>query len=194
MGQPSFSFSEPITEPDMQASIAALPTEDDLPCDDGGPMETPRHRDHMFPTLAPAAIYRAQCHPWGVPVLGCLMLVYGLLAAGGCRPTMVGPTQPSGYHVTLPETSQTLRLQPLTLTVHVTDASGSPLDDVPVHFRIPPDWTTVAQISPPTVTTRQGRASATFRARAAGDIVVEVTVEDLTQAIRIAILGDTPRF
>ena len=26
---------------------ADLPTEDDLPCDDGEPMETPRHRDQM---------------------------------------------------------------------------------------------------------------------------------------------------
>ena len=131
---------------------------------------------------------------WGVPVLGCLMLVCGLLVTGGCRPTIVGPTQPSGYHLTLPETSQTLRLQPLTLTVHVNDASGRPLDDVPVHFRVPPHWATIAEISPPTVTTRQGQASATFRARSAGDIVVEVTVEDLTQAIRIAVLGDSPRF
>jgi hypothetical protein len=44
------------------------------------------------------------------------------------------------------------------------------------------------------VTTRQGQASATFRARTAGYMVVEVTVEDLTQAIRIAVLGDSPRF
>jgi hypothetical protein len=27
------SFTEPITEPDILASIASLPTEDDLPCD-----------------------------------------------------------------------------------------------------------------------------------------------------------------
>jgi hypothetical protein len=131
---------------------------------------------------------------WGVPVLGGFMLVCGLLATGGCRPTIIGPTQPSGYRLTLPETSQTLRLQPLTLTVHVTDASERPVDDVPVHFRVLPRWATVAEISPPTVTTRQGQASATFRARTAGDIVIEVTVEDLTQAIRIAVLGDTPRF
>jgi hypothetical protein len=122
------------------------------------------------------------------------MLVCGLLAAGGCRPTVVGPTQPSGYRLTLPETSQTRRLQPLALTVQVTDPSGRPVDDVPVHFHIPPPWGTIAEISPPTVTTRQGQASATFRARTAGDIVVEVTVEDLTRGIRIAVLGDTPRF
>jgi hypothetical protein len=122
------------------------------------------------------------------------MLVCSLLATGGCRPTVVGPTQPSGYRLTLPETSQTQRMQPLTLTVHVTDTGGKPVDDVPVHFRVLPSWATVADISPPTVTTRHGQASATFRARTAGDIVIEVTVEDLTRAIRIAVLGDTPRF
>jgi hypothetical protein len=122
------------------------------------------------------------------------MLACCLCVTGGCRPTIVGPTQPSGYRVTLPETSQTLRSHPLTLTVRVTDASGMPLEDIPVHVRIPPDWATVAEISPPTVTTRQGQASATFRARTAGYMVVEVTVEALTQAIRIVVLGDSPRF
>ena len=43
----TFSFTEPITEPEILASIEALPTEDDLPCDDGEPMETPRHREQM---------------------------------------------------------------------------------------------------------------------------------------------------
>jgi Uma2 family endonuclease len=42
------SCIEPITEPDILASIQALPTEDDLPCDDGEPMETARHRDQMI--------------------------------------------------------------------------------------------------------------------------------------------------
>jgi hypothetical protein len=123
-----------------------------------------------------------------------VVLVLCLCAVAGCRPTVVGPTQPSGYRLTLPESSQTLRTQPLTLTVQVTDVSGTPVEDVPVHFRIPPEWQSVAQISPPTVTTQQGKASATFRARTAGYVVVEVTVEDLTQAIRIAVLGDSPRF
>jgi Uma2 family endonuclease len=47
MSWPIFSFSEPITEPDILESIKALPTENDLPCEDGEPMETPRHRDQM---------------------------------------------------------------------------------------------------------------------------------------------------
>jgi hypothetical protein len=44
MSLPIYSFSEPITEPEILESIRQLPTEDDLPCDDGEPMETPRHR------------------------------------------------------------------------------------------------------------------------------------------------------
>jgi Uma2 family endonuclease len=51
------AWTEPITEPDILADIAALPTEDDLPYDDGEPMETPRHRDQMI-TL----IYSLKAH------------------------------------------------------------------------------------------------------------------------------------
>jgi Uma2 family endonuclease len=47
MSLPIYSCSEPITEPEILESIRKLPTEDDLPCDDGEPMETPRHRDQM---------------------------------------------------------------------------------------------------------------------------------------------------
>jgi hypothetical protein len=147
-----------------------------------------------LPILVPTPRYRVRCQPWEVIGQGGVVLVLCLFVLAGCRPTIIGPTQPSGYRLTLPETSQTLRLQPLTLTVRVTDDSGTPVDDVPVHFRISPDWERVAEISPPTVTTRQGQASATFRGRTAGYVVVEVTVEDLTQAIRIAVLGDSPRF
>jgi Uma2 family endonuclease len=43
-----YSCSEPITEPDILESIRALPTEDDLPYDDGEPMETARHQDQMI--------------------------------------------------------------------------------------------------------------------------------------------------
>ena len=47
MSLPIFSLSEPITDPEVLASIRALPTEDDLPYDDGEPMETARHREQM---------------------------------------------------------------------------------------------------------------------------------------------------
>ncbi len=48
MSLETLSWTEPITEPEILAGIDALPTEDDLPCDDGEPMETPRHRDQMI--------------------------------------------------------------------------------------------------------------------------------------------------
>src|SRR5262245_52927335 len=48
MSLPIYSSSEPITKSDSPESIRALPTEDDLPCDDGEPMETPRHQDQMI--------------------------------------------------------------------------------------------------------------------------------------------------
>jgi Uma2 family endonuclease len=38
---------DPITEAELLESFRALPTEDELPCDDGEPMETARHRDQM---------------------------------------------------------------------------------------------------------------------------------------------------
>jgi Uma2 family endonuclease len=59
MSLPVFSFSEPITEPDILESIHALPTEDDLPCDDGEPMETPRHREQMTVLIASLTLYWA---------------------------------------------------------------------------------------------------------------------------------------
>ncbi len=42
------SLMEPITDPELLAEMAALPTEDDLPCNDGEPMETYRHREQMI--------------------------------------------------------------------------------------------------------------------------------------------------
>jgi hypothetical protein len=113
---------------------------------------------------------------------------------GSCQPTVVGPTTPSGYRVVLPEASQTLRAHPLTLTVRVRDTAGQPVDEVLVHFHIPNTWAGRAQVDPPTVATRQGQATTTFRARTAGRMMVQVTVEDRTADIPITVLGDTPRF
>src|SRR5258708_3202014 len=42
------SVTEPFIDPEVVASFHALPTEEDLPCDDGEPMETARHRDQMI--------------------------------------------------------------------------------------------------------------------------------------------------
>ncbi len=123
-----------------------------------------------------------------------LLLVVWSVVLGSCQPTVLGPTTPSGYRVVLPEASQTLRAHPLALTVRVSDAAGNPVDEVLVHFRIPETWAARAQVDPPTVATRQGQATTTFRARAAGQMVVQITVEDRTVDIPITVLGDTPRF
>ncbi|MBI3245794.1 MAG: hypothetical protein HYZ50_04725 [Deltaproteobacteria bacterium] len=58
----ALSCTEPITEPDILAGIDALPTEDDLPCDDGEPMETPQHREQMW-TLIHSLQQHWSAHP-----------------------------------------------------------------------------------------------------------------------------------
>ncbi|HSX78559.1 MAG TPA: hypothetical protein VLQ80_08325, partial [Candidatus Saccharimonadia bacterium] len=103
-----------------------------------------------------------------------LLLVWGLVL-GSCQPTVLGPTTPSGYRLVLPEASQTVRSHPLPLTVRVSDASGQPVDEVLVYFRVPDAWASRAQVDPPTVATRQGQATTTFRARAAGQLMVQIT-------------------
>jgi hypothetical protein len=123
-----------------------------------------------------------------------LLLMVWVLFLGSCQPTVLGPTAPSGYRLVLPQASQALRSHPLALTVHVSDMAGQPLDEVLVHFRVPDAWATRAQVDPPTVATRQGQATTTFRARASGQLMVQITVEDRTANIPITIVGDTPRF
>jgi hypothetical protein len=123
-----------------------------------------------------------------------LLLIAWCLVLWSCRPTVLGPTMPSGYRVVLPEASQALRSHPLALTVRVSDTAGQPADEVLVHFRIPDAWATRAQVDPPTVATRQGQATTTFRARVSGQLMVQITVEDRTADIPITVLGDTPRF
>ena len=133
---------------------------------------------------------RQRCRGHGLMLL---FIIWSLVLVS-CQPTVLGPTTPSGYRVVLPEASQTLRSHPLPLTVHVSDAAGQPVDEVLVQFRIPATWATRAQVDPPIVATRQGRATTTFRARAPGQLMVQITVEDRTVDIPITIVGDTPRF
>ena len=125
--------------------------------------------------------------------LAVLVVGWGLLL-GSCHPTVLGPTTPSGYRVEVPEASQALRLQPLPLTVRVSDAAGQPVDDILVHFHVPETWANYAQVDPPIVATRQGQAITTFWARRAGQLMVQITVEDRTVEVPITVLGDTPRF
>ena len=123
-----------------------------------------------------------------------LPLIVWSLFLGSCQPTVLGPTTPSGYRIVLPQASQALRSHPLALTVHISDTAGKPVDEVLVHFRIPDAWATRAQVDPPTVATRQGQATTTFRARAYGQLMVQITVEDRTANIPITVVGETPRF
>ena len=126
-------------------------------------------------------------------VVPLLLIVWGLFL-GSCQPTVLGPTTPSGYRIVLPKASQALRSHPLALTVRISDAAGKPVDEVLVHFRVPDAWAGRAQVDPPTVATRQGQATTTFRARASGQLMVQITVEDRTADIPITVLGDTARF
>src|SRR5262245_863991 len=123
-----------------------------------------------------------------------LLLIAWSLVLGSCQPTVMGPTTPSGYRVVLPDASQILLSHPLALTVRVIDTAGKPVDEVLVQFRIPDAWATRAQVDPPTVATRQGQATTTFRARAYGRLTVQITVADRTANIPITVVGETPRF
>jgi hypothetical protein len=114
--------------------------------------------------------------------------------ASGCQPKTLGPTKPSGYHITIPSASQIGRFQPLTLSVHVADDSGMPIDNIPVSFHLPQFLGTAASVDPPTVLTHNGKASTTFRARTAGQITLDITVENITETIHITVVGETPRF
>ena len=103
-------------------------------------------------------------------------------------------TAGSAYHIMLPAASQTARLRPLPLTVYVTDTNGQPVDNVAVHFRIAQTGATAAEVKPPTILTRDGQATAMFRARAAGQASIAITVDDHTETVSISVLGETPRF
>ena len=125
---------------------------------------------------------------------GVVFLVCWGFMAGGCGPTLLGPSVPSGYRVQPPNASQTQLGQTVTLTVQVTNAAGKPVDDVPVHFRLPDAWKAVARVDPPIVNTLHGEATATFRARTPGQMAVHIQVEDISATVDVVVLGDTPRF
>jgi Uma2 family endonuclease len=57
---------EQFIDPEVVASFHALPTEDDLPCDDGEPMETARHRDQMILLIESLKAYWSGRHDYYV--------------------------------------------------------------------------------------------------------------------------------
>ncbi len=52
----------------------------------------------------------------------------------------------------------------------------------------------MAEIVPATTVTQHGLAAATFRARTAGQVTVQVIVEEQLIPIEITVLGASPRF
>ena len=58
--------TEQFIDPEVIASFQALPTEDDLPCDDGEPMETARHRDQMILLIESLRAYWSDRHDYYV--------------------------------------------------------------------------------------------------------------------------------
>ncbi len=150
---------------------------------------------HCTTLLAPGRQTRPMLRPRLVSIRIVAVLLLGSIFAGhGCGPTISRPTTPSNYRVHVPAASQTRLGQALALTVRVTDANGIPVEDVPVHFHLPATWTTVAEVTPPTVMTRHGQATATFRARRADRMTVRIGVEDFSALVDVVVLGDTPRF
>jgi hypothetical protein len=77
---------------------------------------------------------------------------------------------------------------------HAGSVAGAPVDEVPVQFRMPRVSPAVAEIEPPTVVTRDGKATAIFRSRSEGRFEVEITVAGYTETVYVTVLGDTPRF
>ena len=106
----------------------------------------------------------------------------------------MGPSKPSGFRIIVPSALQMSRWQSLTLSVRVTDANGAPVHDVPVSFHLAPASAALADLDPLTVQTQHGKATTTLRAKAAGYVMVNATVEDITETIYITIMGETPRF
>jgi len=123
-----------------------------------------------------------------------LGVVCHVLMLTACQPTVIGPTKPSGYRIIVPSALQMSRWQSLALSVQVTDTNGAPVHDVPVSFRLAQPHAAVAELEPLTVRTQHGKATTTLRAKAAGYVMVDVTVEDITETIYITIVGETPRF
>lgn len=52
-----YSVFEEITETEIIREMKSLPTEDDLPCDEGRPMETARHQDQMILLIQSLKLY-----------------------------------------------------------------------------------------------------------------------------------------
>jgi len=116
-----------------------------------------------------------------------------------CAPPLGGPTMPSGYvfsfrasdaHLWLPLPTSSLAARfpsVADLVVQVQDAQGHPVDGVPVEFALEPEWQQSASITPQQASTRHGRVRAILEPKTTGVIRVMARVENVTQAVAIAV-------
>jgi hypothetical protein len=73
------------------------------------------------------------------------------------------------------------------LVVQVQDAQGHPVDGVLVAFALEPEWQQSASITPPQARTRHGMVRAILEPKTTGAIRVMARVENVTQAVVIAV-------
>ena len=116
-----------------------------------------------------------------------------------CAPQRGGPTVPSGYVFSFrtsdaqlwlpsPDSSFAARFPHVaTLEVQVQDAQGHPVDGVPVGFALESDWQQSASITPQQASTRHGMVRALLEPKTTGVIRVLACVENVTQAVVIAV-------
>jgi Big-like domain-containing protein len=117
-----------------------------------------------------------------------------------CAPTLVGPTVPSGYFLSMEVSTPIIWLGASTagraeqfptmaeVSVRVQDKQGQPVDGVPVTFEVEPDWAQYASVSPSQGTTRGGVARTVFAARLSGVVHITARVDNTTARTRITVL------
>jgi hypothetical protein len=132
-----------------------------------------------------------------------MQLVLLSLVLGGssiaCAPQLGGPTMPSGYvfsfrasdsHIWLPPSDSALAARfphVAELVVRVQDAQGHPVDGVPVEFALESEWQQSASITPQQASTHNGTVRAILEPKTTGVIRVMARVENVTQAVAIAV-------
>ena len=130
-----------------------------------------------------------------------LMSLVGVLSVGGMAIAAqgVGAESPSEHTFSLRVSSSQIWLAPsgafvdgyfpgaTELLVRVRNDQGKPVDDVPVGFRVAPEWVGDASVVPGRAVTRHGIARAVFRAERTGVVRVMARVGNTTKATTIAV-------
>ncbi|HEY7494426.1 MAG TPA: Ig-like domain-containing protein [Candidatus Tectomicrobia bacterium] len=131
--------------------------------------------------------------------LGLILVCLGLACSSiACAPALVGPTA-SGYAFSLQaavpriwlgvfDASSAERFPPLTeVMVRVQDASGQPVDGVPVTFAVDPAWAQHASVAPAQAVTRGGIARTIFQAERIGVVRIMARVDNIVAQTRITV-------